>query len=80
MGRGSTKILARSLAPGAGGKSGARSGVLRLKCEHTAKVCYRMSMKPGREGLVTTAIIAAGGLLILIGILVWALLFFRNIL
>jgi hypothetical protein len=37
-------------------------------------------MKPGREGLIKSAIIAAGGLLILIGILVWALLFFRNIL
>ena len=34
-------------------------------------------MKPWRESLMKTVIIALGVLLILVGIFVWALLFFR---
>ena len=35
-------------------------------------------MRPWREGLMKTAIIALGVILILVGILVWALLFLRT--
>jgi hypothetical protein len=35
-------------------------------------------MKPWREGLTKTVIIVLGAILILAGILVWALLFFRS--
>jgi len=34
-------------------------------------------MKPWREGLTKTVIITLGVILILVGMLVWALLFFR---
>jgi len=34
-------------------------------------------MRPRREGLLTAAIILAGVLLILAGIFIWAVLFFR---
>ena len=36
-----------------------------------------LSMKPWREGLLTTVILALGVVLILVGILLWALLFFK---
>jgi hypothetical protein len=41
------------------------------------KLCYTKSMTPWRERLTKTAIIAVGVILILAGMLVWALLFFR---
>jgi heme/copper-type cytochrome/quinol oxidase subunit 2 len=35
-------------------------------------------MRPWREGIKTTVVITLGVVVILVGILVWALVFFRN--
>jgi len=43
-------------------------------------LCYRMCMRPWREVLKATGIVMLGVIFVLVGILLWALLFFRKIL
>jgi hypothetical protein len=41
-------------------------------------MCYRMCMRPWRDVLRATVIVTLGAIFVLVGILVWALLFFRK--
>jgi len=63
----------------AAAETGHNAGIINLgRLEHGPIVCYRMCMRPWREVFKVTVIVTLAAIFVLVGILVWAFLFFRK--